>query len=160
MTEQATTEAVRHSVTVPIDRDSAFRLFTEGIGSWWPSDTHKISEGPVTEVFETRLGGRWYEVTEDGSECTVGTILEWDAPNHFVMAWQLTPDWAPEPDLDRATKVEVRFEDDEDGGTRVALEHRGFEAYGESGARMRGEVDSGDGGWPALMQLYAENAGG
>jgi hypothetical protein len=42
------------------------------------------------------------------------------------------PDWAPEIDLERATKVEVRFED---------------------------EVD-GEGGWPALMDLYAEQAAG
>jgi uncharacterized protein YndB with AHSA1/START domain len=157
MTEQATTEAVRHSVTVPIDRERAFRLFTEEIGSWWPSEGYKISEGPITEVFEPRRGGRWYELAEDGTQCTVGTILEWEPPSRFLMTWQLTPDWALEDDLDRATKVEVRFEDEE-GGTRVSLEHRGFEAYGESGAKMRGEV-GGEGGWPALMKLYAEEAG-
>ena len=158
MTEQATTSAVRHQVTVPIDRERAFRLFTEEIGSWWPSEGYKISEGSITEVFEPRQGGRWYELAEDGSQCTVGTILEWDPPSRFVMTWQLTPDWSLEDDLERATKVEVVFEEAEGGGTRVSLEHRGFEAYGESGARMRGEV-GGEGGWPALMQLYAEEAG-
>jgi uncharacterized protein YndB with AHSA1/START domain len=75
------------------------------------------------------------------------------------MTWQLTPDWAFESDLERATKVEVRFDEEEGGGTRVSLEHRGFEAYGEeSGAKMRGEVGS-EGGWPHLMGLYAEEAG-
>lgn len=157
MTEQATTSAVRHEVRVPLDRERAFKLFTKDIGSWWPSDTHKISEGPVSEVFESHEGGRWYEVAEDGSQCTVGTILEWDPPARFVMSWDLTPDWNPETDLERATKLEVRFEDHEDGGTRVALEHRGFEAYGESGANMRVQV-SGEGGWPTLMNLYAERA--
>jgi uncharacterized protein YndB with AHSA1/START domain len=159
MTEQATTSAVRHEVKVPLDRERAFKLFTKDIGTWWPSDTHKISEGPVSEVFETREGGRWYEVAEDGSQCAVGTILEWDPPSRFVMSWDLTPDWNPETDLERATKLEVRFADAEDGGTHVSLEHRGFEAYGESGARMRGEV-TGEGGWPALMRLYAEAASG
>jgi uncharacterized protein YndB with AHSA1/START domain len=157
MTEQATTEAVRHGVTVPIAREQAFRLFTEEIGSWWPSEGYKISEGPITEVFEPRQGGRWYELAEDGSQCTVGTILEWDPPNRFLMTWQLTPDWALEDDLDRATKIEVVFEEAQEGGTRVSLEHRGFEAYGESGAKMRGEV-GGKAGWPALMELYAERA--
>jgi uncharacterized protein YndB with AHSA1/START domain len=157
MTEQATTSAVRHEVTVPLDRERAFKLFTKDIGSWWPSDTHKISEGPVSEVFESREGGRWYEVAEDGSQCTVGTILEWDPPSRFVMSWDLTPDWQPETDLERATKLEVRFEDAEGGRTHVSLEHRGFEAYGESGANMRAQV-SGEGGWPSLMELYAERA--
>jgi uncharacterized protein YndB with AHSA1/START domain len=67
------------------------------------------------------------------------------------MIWQLTPDSEPETNLERATKVEVRFEEDEGGGRRVSLEHRGFEAYDESGAKMRSEVGS-EGGWPALMK--------
>jgi uncharacterized protein YndB with AHSA1/START domain len=158
MTEQATTSAVRHEVTVPIDSERAFKLFTEEIGAWWPSEDYKILDCPVTEVFEPREGGRWYERGEDGSEFTVGTILVWEPPARFVMTWQLTPDWQPETDLERATKVEVRFEEEEGGGTRVSLEHRGFEAYGESGAKMRGEVGS-EGGWPALMKLYEEEAG-
>jgi uncharacterized protein YndB with AHSA1/START domain len=158
MTEQATTSAVRHQVTVPIGTESAFKLFTEEIGSWWPSEGYKILDGPITEVFEAREGGRWYELGEDGSEFTVGTILEWEPPHRFVMTWQLTPGWAFEPDLERATKIEVIFEEEVGGGTRVSLEHRGFEAYGESGAKMRGEVGS-EGGWPALMKLYAEEAG-
>jgi uncharacterized protein YndB with AHSA1/START domain len=156
MSEQATTSAVRHQVTVPIDSESAFKLFTEEIGSWWPSEGYRMLDGPITEVFEPRLGGRWYELGEDGTQCTLGTILEWEPPARFVMTWQLTPDWQPETDLERATKVEVRFEE-EGGGTRVSLEHRGFEAYGESAATMRGEV-GGEGGWPALMKLYAEEA--
>jgi uncharacterized protein YndB with AHSA1/START domain len=157
MTEQATTSAVRHEVTVPIDRERAFKLFTEEIGTWWPSEHYSILEGPFTEVFEPREGGRWYELGEDGTQGTVGTILEWEPPARFVLAWQLTPDWAPEPDLERATKVEVRFDEEQGGGTRVALEHRGFEAYGESGAQMRAQVGS-EGGWAALMKLYAEEA--
>jgi hypothetical protein len=36
MTEQATANVVRHSVTVPISAERAFRLFTEEIGTWWP----------------------------------------------------------------------------------------------------------------------------
>jgi uncharacterized protein YndB with AHSA1/START domain len=156
MTEQATTSAVRHQVSVPIDPERAFRLFTEEIGSWWPSDTHTISEGPITEVFEAREGGRWYERGEDGSECTVATMLVCEPPRRLVMAWQLTPDWKFEADLDRATHVQVDFEAEGDG-TRVTLEHRGFEAYGEAGARMRAEVE-GEGGWPALLQLYEKAA--
>jgi uncharacterized protein YndB with AHSA1/START domain len=158
MTEQATTSAVHHSVTVPIDRERAFKLFTEEIGSWWPSEDYKILEGAITEVFEAREGGRWYELGEDGSEFTVGTILVWEPPSRFVMTWQLTPDWSFEPDLERATKIEVLFEEQDGGDTIVSLEHRGFEAYGVSGAKMHGEVGS-EGGWPALMKLYAEEAG-
>jgi uncharacterized protein YndB with AHSA1/START domain len=157
MTEQATANMVRHSVTVPISRERAFRLFTEEIGSWWPTDTHKLSEGPITEVFEPRLGGRWYELSEDGEECTVATMLVWEPPARFVMAWQLTPDWKFEPDLDRATQVEVDFAEEGESSTRVTLEHRGFEAYGEPGDDMRKEV-GGKEGWPVIIERYAEVA--
>jgi Activator of Hsp90 ATPase homolog 1-like protein len=158
MTEQATANVVRHSVTVPIAAERAFRLFTEEIGSWWPKDSHSLSEGPFTDVFETRLGGRWYELGEDGTECTVGTIVVWEPPARFVLAWQLTPEWKFEPDLEQATQVEVTFETEADDTTRVTLEHRGFESYGETGTGMRESV-GGDEGWPVLMKLYAEAAG-
>jgi uncharacterized protein YndB with AHSA1/START domain len=157
MTEQATANVVRHSVTVPIDPDGAFRLFTEEIGTWWPSDSHKLSEGPITEVFEPREGGRWYELAEDGGQCTIGTVLVWEPPARFVLAWQLTPEWEHEPDLDRATQVEVTFVPEPDRGTRVTLEHRGFESYGEPGGGMRDSVGS-EGGWPGLVHRYAEVA--
>jgi uncharacterized protein YndB with AHSA1/START domain len=157
MTEQATTDAVRHSVTVPIDRERAFALFTEEIGSWWPTEDYKISEGPVTEVFEPRERGRWYELAEDGSESIVGTVLAWEPPSRLVISWRLTPEWKFEPDLERATRVEVVFEEQDGGATRVSLEHRGFEAYGESGNAMREQVGS-EGGWPALLGRYADVA--
>jgi uncharacterized protein YndB with AHSA1/START domain len=156
MTEQATANVVRQTVTVPITPDRAFRLFTEELESWWPMDTHKLSEGPATEVFETHEGGRWYELAEDGSECTVATMLVWQPPRRLVMAWQLTPEWRFEPDLERATQVEVTFEE-EGAGTRVTLEHRGFEAYGEAGGGMRESV-GGDEGWPVIMERFAEVA--
>jgi uncharacterized protein YndB with AHSA1/START domain len=159
MTEQVTANVVRQSVSVPIPPERAFRLFTEEIGTWWPQDSHKLSDGPITEVFETREGGRWYELAEDGGECTVGTLLVWEPPARFVMAWQLTPAWEYEPDTDRATQVEVTFEAQAEGGTRVTLEHRGFESYGEPGGEMRDAV-GGKEGWPVLMERYAEVAAG
>ena len=42
----------------------------------------------------------------------------------------------------------------QDGGTLVELEHRGFEKYAETGARIR-ETVSGPGGWTDLIQMYA-----
>jgi uncharacterized protein YndB with AHSA1/START domain len=156
MTEQATANVVRHTVTVPITPERAFRLFTEELESWWPMDTHTLGEGPVTEVFETREGGRWYELAEDGSECTVATMLVWQPPRRLVMAWQLTPEWSFEPDLERATQVEVTFHE-AGAGTRVTLEHRGFEAYGEAGTGMRDSV-GGEEGWPVIMRRYEQAA--
>jgi hypothetical protein len=33
---------------------------------------------------ETRLGGRWYELAEDGTETNVGKVIAWESPKRFV----------------------------------------------------------------------------
>jgi uncharacterized protein YndB with AHSA1/START domain len=148
-----TTDAVTHSVLVPLDPDAAFELFTTRFDEWWPTDSHHILEADDVEaVLEPREGGRWYERAADGSECDWGFVRELDRPNRILLAWQLTPEWKHDPDPAKETAVEVRF-DAEDQGTRVSIEHRGFEVHGDAGADMRKAV-SADGGWPSLLELY------
>ena len=152
-----TTDAVTHSVLVPLSPDAAFELFTERFGDWWPKDSHHIADAPCAEaLLEPRAGGRWFERAEDGSECDWGYVRELDRPDRLVLAWHLTPDWKFDPDPSKATEVEVTFSA-EDDQTRVTLEHRGFEIHGESGAAMRESVSS-EGGWPSLLELYRSAA--
>jgi uncharacterized protein YndB with AHSA1/START domain len=148
-----TTDAVTHSVLVPLSPDAAFELFTTRFGDWWPTDSHHISDTPTaTGMLEPREGGRWYERADDGSECDWGYVRELDRPERLLLAWHLTPEWKFDPDPAKATEVEVTFSA-EDGGTRVTLEHRGFELHGDAGAGMRESVGS-DGGWPSLLERY------
>ena len=82
---------VRKRVRVACDLEHAFRTFTEGIGAWWPVETHSISAGPdgsqppEAVVFEPRTGGRVYERAEDGRECEWAAILVYDAPHRIVL---------------------------------------------------------------------------
>ena len=155
MTE--TTEAVTISVLVPLQPDAAFELFIDRFADWWPRDSHHISDaGAVDVVLEPREGGRWFERAEDGSECEWGQVKEIERPDRILFAWQLTPEWKFDPDLTKATEVEVTFDAEADG-TRVTLEHRGFEVHGEAGAGMRESVSS-EGGWPELLRLYRDAA--
>ena len=78
----------------------------------------------------------------------------WEPPARLVLIWQLTPEFTYDPDL--VTEVEVLFTP-EGGGTRVDLEHRDLERLGEKADAMR-ETVSGPGGWPALLQLFADEA--
>jgi uncharacterized protein YndB with AHSA1/START domain len=155
MNEQATEigAAVRHSVTVPIPPEQAFELFTNRLPEWFPAD-YSLVEGESAHVFEARAGGRWYERGADGEECEVGRVLEWEPPARVLIAWQLNPNFEVDPD--RPTDVEVMFEPDQ-AGTRVTLEHRGFEVHGDEGEKMRDAV-GGHGGWPMLLDLYAKAA--
>lgn len=151
-----TTEApVRKSVTVNADIERAFRVFTEGIDTWWPR-SHHIGTGTLARtVLEPRLNGRCYGCTTDGVETPWGTVIEWDPPHRFVLAWQITPDWKCEPDLSRASEVDVRFTAEAAGRTRIDLEHRHFHRHGAGHEKMRQAVDS-PGGWGSLLQMFAD----
>lgn len=153
--------AVRHSVWVPLAAPAAFDLFTERFDEWWPIESHHIGSAPATSAaIEPHAGGRWYERAEDGSECDWGRIKAWEPPHRVLFAWQLTPEWRFDPDPELATEVEVTFAAEGDG-TRVTLEHRGFEVHGEPGREMRASVagEDGEGGWGALLEQYATRAG-
>ena len=142
---------VRKTIFVNAPQAHAFEVFTAGIGRWWPK-THKIGPADLDRpIVEPKEGGRWYELDVDGSECEIGKVLLWDPPARLILAWQLTPDWAYDPDL--ITEVEVTFTP-EGKGTRVNLEHRNLERVGERVDTMR-ETVSGPGGWPALLELFA-----
>lgn len=154
MTAQIRPAPVRKSIFVGAPRERAFEVFTAGIGRWWPK-SHKIGpaelDGPV---IEPRKGGRWYELDVDGTECEIGKVALWEPPSRLVLIWQLTPEFTYDPEL--ITEVEVLFTP-EGNGTRVELEHRDLERMGDKAEAMR-ETVSGPGGWPALLQLFAEEA--
>jgi len=138
------------NVTVSVARsvDEAFKIWTEGIAGWWPLEKHSIGGARVTgAVFEPMEGGRVFEVWDDGSEHDWAMITTYDPPNRVVLAWR--PSSEPSP-----TEVDVRFIA-EGTGTRVELEHRGWELLGEEGREAR---DNYNGGWPTTMRLYGEAA--
>jgi uncharacterized protein YndB with AHSA1/START domain len=155
MTEQ-TTEAVNQSVTVPLAPEQAFEVFVDRFDTWWPHEgTHSLGE-VESLVLEPRQEGRWGEQAPDGSFQPWGRVLAVERPNRILFAWQLTPDFGYDPDPALQTEVEVTFVPEGDG-TRVTLEHRGFEVWGEKGATMRDSVSS-EGGWHGLLGRYAEHA--
>lgn len=148
---------VRKSVTVRASVDHAFKVYTEGFDTWWPR-THHIGAAPLEKaVIETRAGGRCYGRSIDGAETPWGTVLVWDPPRRLVLAWQITHEWGYEPDLAKASEVEIRFTPEAGGSTRVDLEHRHFHRHGAGGDSMRTAVDSPN-GWSGLLKLFAEAA--
>jgi uncharacterized protein YndB with AHSA1/START domain len=152
---QTTFAPVRYSVTVPIPANRAFTLFTEGFNTWWIG--HHIGQADLAEaVLEPREGGRWYERGVDGSECDWGTVLTYQPPERLVVTWQINSHLQYDPDRARASEVEVLFTE-KDGHTRVDLEHRYIDRHGE-GADVVARYVSGDGGWPPIMEGYANAA--
>ena len=147
MTETITIAPVVKSVHVGCSVERAFEVFTREIGSWWPLDQHSLHPGEVREVtWEEREGGEVYETSTSGETAHWATVLAWDPPAGFRIAWRVDPDaMAP-------TEVEVRFTAAE-SGTRVVLEHRHWERLGADAAETRSNYD---GGWDLVLGRYVE----
>lgn len=142
-------EPIRKTITVERSPEEAFKIWTEGIGGWWPAAGHSIGDERVANVvFETKSGGRVYEVWDDGSEHHWANVTVFDPPHRFVL------DWYPNPNRPAPTEVEVRFVA-EGSGTRLELEHRAWERLGDQGPELRNSYDSG---WPVILERYVEAA--
>jgi hypothetical protein len=146
MTMQATeTAPIQKTLLVPLPVEKAFALFTAGMDSWWPYETHSIGGDKVeTAVLEARAGGRWYERHPDGTEHDWATVTAWDPPARFAVDWHVSENVL-------GSELEVRFTPEGDE-TRVELEHRGWERCGP-GAR-----ESYAGGWDHVLGKFTEAA--
>lgn len=147
-------EPVHKTIRVQAAPARAFEAFTSGLTRWWPH-THGVGKMPIQKVLmEPRLGGRWLEISEDGTETTVATITVWEPPRRLTLLWQINAKW--QPDATMKSEVDISFTADGPQATLVALTHHKFETMGmEAGASMRKDVD---GGWPGLIQLFAAEA--
>lgn len=135
-------EPLRKSVTVSRSPAEAFEVFTAGIARWWPLERYSIAGARARScVIEPRERGDVYEVDEDGVRHPWGRVLAWEPPHRLVMRWH------PGREPEAAQEVEVRFVATA-GGTRVELEHRGWQALGEAASEVRERYD---GGWNQVV---------
>jgi uncharacterized protein YndB with AHSA1/START domain len=147
-TQEAQDLTVRKSVVVDCPQEYAFELFTERIHSWWPHESHSpADERPESTTFEPRVGGRLYDRTANGEEHEWATVLVWEPPARFVVDWHVSPGRP-------STELEVRFVPEGDG-TRVELEHRGWERYGDEAAET---YASYNGGWETVLKPFVAAA--
>ncbi|AKK26024.1 SRPBCC family protein [Mycobacterium sp. EPa45] len=152
MTIQSTPDVhVTRSITVPLEPAAAFDLFTSRMTEFWPS-SHSIGANPFVAVeMEPRVGGRWYERSADGVECSWGRVLAWEPPHRVVLAWQLNADWTYDPEFE--TDVEVSFTETEPCRTNVLLRHGHLERFGERAAEMQATFKS-SGAWESILAAY------
>ncbi len=154
MTEVDAT-AVHHQVTVDVPQERAFALFTERFDEVKPRD-HTLLTAPIARsVLEPFVGGRLYDLAEDGSTLTWGSVLVFEPPSRFVFGWQLDPQFELESDPRRFSEVEVRFVAESPGRTRVELEHRHLDRHGAGWESERDAV-AGRNGWPLYLARFAQ----
>jgi hypothetical protein len=134
---------VRKTIVVNAPKDHVFRTFTERFDTWWPR-SHHIGKEPFAAILEPRAGGRWFERAGDGAECEWGHVIAWEPPERVLLAWDLNSEWKYE-----AAEGRER--------TRVVLEHRKLERYGDKAEMMRALFD-GQGAWGDILDSFVKAA--
>lgn len=148
MTQSVASTPIRLSVVVRVPVKRAFEAFTNEMDDWWPLASHSISEDPRAQVIlEGRVGGRVIERSPEGVEESWGELIVWEPPHRLVLAWRPNPMPGPR------TEVEITFRPDGDG-TRVDLEHRGWERFGDEAEEYRAGYASQEGGWPMVIGRF------
>jgi uncharacterized protein YndB with AHSA1/START domain len=148
---------VKKSVVVKADVERSFAAFTSRMGRWWPR-SHSIGSAPIADVIvEPRVGGRWYERSSQGAECEWGKVLAWDPPGRVILAWQLDANWKYDAAL--VLEVEITFTALEGGLTRVDLEHRNLERYGDKATAV-GDALGSERGWPGILKSFVSDTEG
>ena len=119
----STTDRVSVTTIVEVDTATAFEVFTDEVDAWWKHGPRFrwYPERGGSMRFEPGVGGRLLEVygkdADDAFE--VGRVLVWKPADCLVFEFRGRNE--------EQTEVEVRFESVE-RGTRVTVEHRGFDA--------------------------------
>jgi len=146
---------VRKTLTLNCSQEHAFRVFAERMGSWWPA-THHLGELPFKDIIiEPRAGGRWYEINEKGEQGAWGHVLAWNHPRELILTWHLDAKFEFVADMDRASRLEIRFFNSGPKQTRIEFAHRHIERHGEGYLGLRDQLDNG---WVGIFDEFAKLA--
>lgn len=128
-------------IEVACDQETAFTIFVEQMGAWWPLAKRSMSmhagHPPKGLRTDPRAGGQIVEMGHDDAEHHWGTFRRFE-PHDFV-----SMDFHMGLPPENASLVEVRFVPLDDGRTRVELTQSNFEAFGDMAEMMRRGYGSG-----------------
>jgi uncharacterized protein YndB with AHSA1/START domain len=143
MTTRVDEASVTTQTLVAASAEHAFRVFTEGIGSWWNPDHHILRAELAEMVFEPYVGGAIIDRGVDGTECRWARVLTYDPPRRVCFSWDINLRWEVETDPAKTSEIEVTFTPEGPDRTLVVLTHRHLDRHGEGWEAMRDAVGSG-----------------
>jgi uncharacterized protein YndB with AHSA1/START domain len=116
-------ESARVTTHVEVTPEDAFDVFTSEIDRWWRRGPKFRNSRRVDGrlAFEGGANGRLVERASDDQVFEIGRVLAWEPGARLMFEWR-GANFEPED----VTEVEVVFQATETG-TRVVLEHRGWE---------------------------------
>ena len=133
---------VRREILVDTDPATAFEVFTDRLGHWWPLAELSVYGAGATVEF---TGGQIIERSADGQAAVWGTVTRWEPPDAVGFSWH------PGQAAESASHVEVTFAAAADQ-TLVTVEHSSWQAFTDPAA-ARAEYDHG---WPMVLDRYRD----
>ena len=143
MTTQVDATSVTTAVDVEAPVEHAFRVFTDGIGTWWNPSHHILAADLAEMVFEPYVGGHIIDRGTDGSECRWARVLAYNPPRMVSFSWDISLSWQLETDPAKTSEIEVTFTPEGSQRTRVVLTHRHLDRHGAGWESMRDAVRQG-----------------
>ncbi len=134
---------IRREILVDADPATAFAVFTERIGQWWPLEDLSVFGPGGTVGF---ADGQIVERSASGDAAVWGTAYLWEPAAALAFSWH--PGGPP----DQATHVEVTFTR-ADAQTLVTLTHTGWERFADP-VEARTEYEQG---WPVVLGTYRDH---
>lgn len=129
-------------ILVDAGPQTAFEVFTDRIGSWWPVADHSVHGAGSDVAF---VDGRIVETAHGLPDVVWGSVTVWEPPSRVAFTWR------PGRSALATSAVEVTFTA-EGERTRVRLVHAGWESYGLPAA-ARAEYEQG---WPVVVGAFRD----
>ena len=139
------------AITYAGSLDDAFDRFTLGIGTWWPLANHSLgrTENALSVGFERlEAGGALVEQCKSVDRHVWGSIIDVRRPGSVSFTWHVGRH------QDTAQLIEVTFDPNEDGTTKVTLTHSGWERLGDGALEAREGYQSG---WDPVLARYVNS---
>ena len=136
---------INKQIAVEASQKTAFEVFTNQMGLWWPASGH-ADDCPMVKVgLEPHTGGRWFGLGHNGQERELGKVLSYDPYALFALDWQIDGNMDFDPDLH--TEVRVEFIATGEKSTLVKLTHSNIERLGDAANGINE-------GWGEIMDIY------
>jgi hypothetical protein len=131
---------------VDCDAATAFDIFVNHLDRWWPVREHSVSGAtghvPLAVQVNPGVGGGIPETMFDGMRTIWGSIQD------ISPGTKITTRWHPGHNAQKATRLDVTFQDAPMGKCRITLVHSGWNVWGDQAAKRRNLYD---GGWDYVV---------
>ena len=138
-------DPIRHSITVAATPETAFEVFTLGMGGWWdaaytpdPDSFDGIALAPEVAAPVAMVHGT--------TSYPFGNVTVWEPGVRYAQTFWLAMDPA------HPSTIEATFAAEGDG-CRVDFEHGGWNEENSEGRDKYGD-------WPHLLSRYADSVAG